>query len=68
MRLVYALYFIWARLVVALCIVAIFLPPDAQNPHALGDALIAIFAGILWAISDLLWKEPALADYERRKQ
>jgi hypothetical protein len=45
--------FYFARMMAVLTVVGILTPPDAQNPHALGDALLAIAAGFLWASSDI---------------
>jgi hypothetical protein len=40
------------RIGAVMCVVAIFLPPDAQNPHVYADLALCVIGGLLWAMSD----------------
>jgi hypothetical protein len=48
--------FYLARIMAVLAVTGIFLPPDVNNPHVLGDSFLAIGAGLLWASSDIFLK------------
>jgi hypothetical protein len=50
-------YIMCIRIGVVVIIGGMFLPPDAQNPHAIVDAILLIFVAILWTVSDYLFLE-----------
>jgi hypothetical protein len=52
------------RIMVVLLVCGTFLPPDTQNPHALGDVFLMIGAGFIWAAGDLMVAEPDKKDSE----
>jgi hypothetical protein len=45
------------RIMVTAGIGGVFLPPDSRNPHALGDAILLVFCGLVWAVSDIFLHE-----------
>lgn len=42
-----------SRILAVLCIFGILMPTDAQNPHVIADTILAVIAGVVWAIGDL---------------